>query len=132
DGRLIAELFQERRTPVSIDALPDYVSQAFIAIEDRRFYEHDGYDIRGIARAVAELVMNRRMSSGGSTITQQLARHMFQTELGFEKKFRRKLKELRVALELEKVHSKDAILEAYINQVNYGRGHHGIESASRW
>jgi len=132
DGRLIAELFQERRTPVSIEALPDYVTKAFIAIEDRRFYQHGGYDPRGIARAVAELIVRRRISSGGSTITQQLARHMFQTELGFEKKFRRKLKELRVAIELEKVHSKDAILEAYVNQVNYGRGHHGIESASRW
>lgn len=132
DGRLIAELFQERRTPVSIDALPGYVPQAYIAIEDRRFYEHNGFDIRGIARAAAGLVAKRRISGGGSTITQQLARHMFQAELGFEKKFRRKLKELRVSLELERVHSKDAILEAYINQVNYGRGHHGIESASRW
>jgi penicillin-binding protein 1A len=132
DGRLIAELFQERRTPVSIDALPAHVPQAFIAIEDRRFYGHRGFDPRGIARAVTELVLTRRKSSGGSTITQQLARHMFQAELGFEKQFRRKLKELRVALELEQVYTKDQILEAYINQVNYGRGHYGIESASRW
>jgi penicillin-binding protein 1A len=132
DGRLIAELYQERRTPVSLEALPAHVPQAYIAIEDRRFYEHGGFDSRGIARAVAELVITQRKSSGGSTITQQLARHMFQAELGFEKKFRRKLKELRVALELEKVYAKDQILEAYINQVNYGRGHHGIESAAQW
>ncbi len=132
DGRLIAELFQERRTPVSIEALPEHVSQAFIAIEDRRFYGHRGFDPRGIARAVTELVLKRRKAGGGSTITQQLARHMFQAELGFEKQFRRKLKELRVALELEKVYTKDQILEAYVNQVNYGRGHYGIESASRW
>jgi penicillin-binding protein 1A len=132
DGRLIAELFQERRTPVSIEALPAHVTQAFIAIEDRRFYGHNGFDTRGIARAALELVLERRKGGGGSTITQQLARHMFQAELGFEKQFRRKLKELRVALELEKVYTKDQILEAYINQVNYGRGHHGIESASQW
>jgi penicillin-binding protein 1A len=132
DGQLIAELFQERRTPVAIEALPAHVPQAFIAIEDRRFYGHGGFDPRGIARAVTELVLKRRKSSGGSTITQQLARHMFQEELGFEKQFRRKLKELRVALELEKVYTKDQILEAYINQVNYGRGHNGIESAAQW
>jgi len=132
DGRLIAELFQERRTPVSIDALPDHVKQAFISIEDKRFYGHRGYDPRGIARALVELVLTRRKSSGGSTITQQLARNMYQQEVGYRKDFGRKLKELRVALELEKVYTKDQILEAYINQVNYGRGRYGIESASRY
>jgi penicillin-binding protein 1A len=132
DGRLIAELFQERRTPVSLEALPRYVPQAYIAIEDRRFYKHGGFDFLGIGRAVVELVLTRRKSSGGSTLTQQLARHMFQEELGFEKRFKRKLKELRVALELEQVYSKEQILEGYINVVNYGRGHHGIESAAQW
>lgn len=132
DGRLIAELFQERRTPVSIDALPEHVPQAFIAIEDRRFYRHKGYDLRGIGRAAVQMLKTRRIGGGGSTITQQLARNMYQAEVGYRKDFRRKLKELRVALELEKVYTKDQILEAYINQVNYGRGHHGIESAAQW
>lgn len=131
DGQLIAELFQERRTPVSLDALPPHVPQAFIAIEDRRFYSHSGFDFRGIGRAVVELIKNRRISGGGSTITQQLARHMFQQQLGFEKRFQRKLKELKVAMELEEVHSKERILEAYINQVNYGSGWYGIETAAQ-
>jgi len=131
-GRLIAEFGVERRTRVALDDLPAHVPQAFVAIEDRRFYRHNGFDFLGIARAAVGLVMNRRIIGGGSTITQQLARHMFQEELGFEKRFERKLKELRVAMELEKVYTKEQILEAYINQVNYGRGHHGIESASRW
>lgn len=131
DGQLIAELGQERRTAVALDALPAYVAQAFVAVEDRRFYEHNGFDMRGIARAVVGLILNQRIVGGGSTITQQLARNMF-VQLGFEQRFSRKLKELKVALELEQAYSKDQILEAYINQVNYGRGHYGIESASQW
>src|SRR5690606_6357814 len=136
DGRLIAELFQERRTPVSLANLPSHVPQAFIAVEDRNFYRHRGFSIRGIARAIVVRLpvvgglFNRR-AGGGSTITQQLARHMFPEQIGFERSATRKLKELRVALELERVYTKDQILEAYINQVNYGHGWHGIESASQ-
>lgn len=136
DGRLIAELYQERRTPVSLADLPPYVPQAFIAVEDKRFYSHSGFSLRGIARAVVVRIpvvgglLNRR-AGGGSTITQQLARHMFPEQIGFETRPTRKLKELRVALELERVYTKDQILEAYINQVNYGHGWHGIESASQ-
>ncbi len=131
DGQLIAELGEERRTAVALSELPRYVPQAFIAVEDKRFYEHNGFDMRGIGRAVVGLILNRRIVGGGSTITQQLARNMF-VQLGFEQRISRKLKELKVALELEQAYSKDQILEAYINQVNYGRGHYGIESASQW
>ena len=141
DGRIIAELAEERRTPVELATLPAYVPQAFIAIEDQRFYRHSGYSVRGIARAAVMRVpgfsqLFGRRTGGGSTITQQLARHMFEREIGFERHGlagpARKIKELQVALELEKVYTKDRILEAYINQVNYGRGHLGIASASRW
>jgi penicillin-binding protein 1A len=131
DGVLLDELALERRTPVTIDSLPDHVRQAFIAIEDKRFYRHGGYDVRGYMRAVRNLVTSRRIAGGGSTITLQLARHMFIEELGFDQSFRRKLKELHVALDLERVYTKDEILEAYINQVNYDQGWYGIESAAQ-
>lgn len=131
DGILIQELGIERRTQVALEHLPPYVPQAFIAIEDRRFYEHRGFDLRGIARAAIGLLINRRISGGGSTITQQLARNMFM-QVGMEQSFGRKLRELRVALDMEQVYTKNQILEAYINQINYGSGHWGIESASQW
>lgn len=131
DGEVIAELAQQRRTPVSIDSLPAYVPQAFIAVEDKRFYSHPGFDIWGYLRAARNLVLKRRISGGGSTITVQLARHMFIEEIGFDQSFRRKLKELHVALDLEQVYTKDQILQAYINQINYGHGWYGIESAAQ-
>jgi 1A family penicillin-binding protein len=131
DGSLLDELAFERRTPVAIDSLPAHVRQAFIAIEDKRFYRHPGYDLIGYTRAVRNLVTQRRIAGGGSTITLQLARHMFIEELGFDQSFTRKLKELHVAMDLERVYTKDQILEAYINQVNYDQGWYGIESAAQ-
>lgn len=131
DGRLIGELGVERRTPVSIHALPDHVPQAFIAIEDRRFDQHSGIDIRGTTRAaLGVLTTGSLQGGGGSTITQQLARNMFET-IGFEKRVERKLKELQVALELERAYSKDQILEAYMNQINLAHGWWGIQTAAR-
>ncbi|MBI4544016.1 MAG: transglycosylase domain-containing protein, partial [Gemmatimonadetes bacterium] len=131
DGELIAELFQERRTPVSLKDLPAYVPQAFVAVEDQQFYRHWGFNPWGIARAALNNLLHGRIEGGGSTITQQLARNMFQKEVGFEQRFGRKLKELKVARQLEQVYTKNQILEAYINQVNYGRGWFGIETAAR-
>ena len=131
DGVVLDELALERRTPVNIDSLPSYVPNAFVAIEDKRFYSHDGYDIRGYLRAVRNLVTQRRIAGGGSTITLQLARHMFIEELGFDQSFRRKLKELHVAIDLERVYRKEQILQAYINQVNFDQGWYGIESAAQ-
>ncbi|RMH18735.1 MAG: PBP1A family penicillin-binding protein [Gemmatimonadetes bacterium] len=130
DGRLIAEFGVESRTPVSLDSLPDFVGQAFVAVEDRRFYEHGGVDPRGIARAVFGVLTGRNLG-GGSTITQQLARNMFTERIGFERRITRKLKELQVALALERSYTKDQILEAYINQINYGHGWYGIQTAAR-
>ncbi len=130
DGRLITELGIERRTPVSIHSLPDHVPQAFLAIEDRRFYQHRGVDLRGITRAAVGVALSGSLSGGGgSTITQQLARNMFDA-IGFEKSVDRKLKELQVALELERAYSKDQILEAYMNQIFLSEGY-GIQTAAR-
>jgi penicillin-binding protein 1A len=128
DGRQIAEIGFESRTPVSIQALPDYVSQAVIATEDKRFYRHAGYDPMGIARAVVgKLTFD--YAGGGSTVTQQLARNMFD-EIGFEHRYTRKLKELQVALELERSYTKEQILEAYLNEIYMG-GVYGFQAAAQ-
>jgi penicillin-binding protein 1A len=131
EGRLFAELFEERRTPIEIGTLPAHVPQAFVAIEDKRFYRHDGLDYRRLVTANVRNVVSRRITGGGSTITQQLARNMFEEGIGFEQVVTRKLKEARVAKQIEEVYTKDEILQAYINQVNYGHGWRGIETASQ-
>ena len=132
DSTLISEIGLQRRTPVSLASLPAHVPQAFIAIEDRRFYSHGGLDWRGIARAGLQAIRNMSLSgAGGSTITQQLARHMFTDRIGFEKRVLRKLKEWQVALALEEAYSKDQIIEAYMNQIGYAHGWYGLQTASR-
>ncbi|HSK18868.1 MAG TPA: PBP1A family penicillin-binding protein [Longimicrobiales bacterium] len=131
DGKLFAELFEERRTPVQIETLPEHVAQAFVAVEDKRFYEHEGLDYRRIISANIQNVLSGRITGGGSTITQQLARNMFEEGIGFEQRVARKLKEFKVAKQIEQVYPKNTILEAYINLVNYGHGWRGIETASQ-
>jgi penicillin-binding protein 1A len=131
DGKLFAELFEERRTPVEFETLPEHVGQAFIAVEDKRFYQHEGLDYRRIVSANVQNVLRGRITGGGSTITQQLARNMFEEGIGFEQRIARKLKEFKVAKQIEEVYPKNTILEAYINLVNYGHGWRGIETASQ-
>ncbi len=132
NGALIAELYLERRTPVKLSTLPPYVPQAFVAIEDKRFYQHHGLDWRRIIGANLRNLLTGHRLVGGSTFTTQLARWMFTDQIGFERRITRKIKEARVAKELERVYSKEQILEAYINQVNYGKGQYGIEAASQY
>ena len=133
-GRLIAELFQERRTPVAIAELPKYVPQAIVAVEDKRFYHHHGFDYIRTTGAFLRNLVHLRITGGGSTITQQLARNIFTKEIGFRRHgfagYTRKLKELKVAFEVERVYTKDQILEGYLNQINFGHGWYGIETAS--
>ena len=113
---------------VPLAELPDYVPNAFIAIEDRRFYSHHGVDPRGIARAMVADVLRRGASQGGSTITQQLAKNLFLTQ---ERTVTRKLQEIVLALWLEHKFSKREILELYLNRVYFGAGAYGIEAAAQ-
>jgi penicillin-binding protein 2D len=130
DGSLIGELGKEKRTIVSIRTLPRYVGQAFVAVEDQRFYQHDGVDVVGIAGALKDAV--RGDPRGASTITQQLVGNMHPDLVDRrDKSPMRKLREQSAAREMEKHYNKEQILEAYLNQISFGHGWHGIESASR-
>jgi len=113
---------------VAIGELPDYAPNAFIAIEDRRFYSHRGVDPFGIARAVVADIFHRGAAQGGSTITQQLAKNLFLTQ---ERTVTRKLQEIVLALWLEHKFSKTQILELYLNRVYFGAGAYGIEGAAQ-
>ncbi|MBE6014303.1 MAG: glycosyl transferase [Lachnospiraceae bacterium] len=113
---------------ISYDQIPLYIKKAFIVTEDKKFYEHRGVDYLAIVRAFKAFVENGTPTEGASTITQQLSRNMF---LGYEKTWERKLKEIFIATELEKIYSKDKILEFYINNIYFANGHYGIQAASR-
>ena len=113
--------------PVDIAKLPKYVPAAFVAIEDKRFYEHQGYDLQGIARALVTDISEGRATQGASTITQQLARNLF---LSSDRTLERKGTELIYAVELEQTYSKDQILGLYLSRVYFGSGAYGIEAAA--
>ncbi|MDQ4081026.1 MAG: PBP1A family penicillin-binding protein [Gemmatimonadota bacterium] len=130
DGSLIGEIGKEWRTSVSIKSLPNYVPQAFVAIEDHRFYEHGGVDVIGIAGAIKDAVTGS--PRGASTITQQLVGNMHPEEIDrSDRSLSRKVREQRAAIEMEKRYTKDEILEAYLNQISFGHGWFGIEAAAR-
>jgi penicillin-binding protein 1A len=128
DGRLIAVFGESRRTPVAIERVPEHVRQAFIAIEDARFYEHRGIDPVGIARAVWLLATtDDQRVPGGSTITQQVAKNFF---LSPEYSFTRKLTEIFLALKLEQELGKDEIFALYLNKIFFGHRAYGIVAAA--
>ena len=127
DGEVVWELYEEYRKPISLEEMPEDLKNAFIAIEDKRFYEHTGVDFRAILRAVYKDILARSKVEGASTITQQLAKNMFLTN---DKTWLRKTKEVMVALYLEREFTKDEILEKYINVIYFGRGKYGIEAIS--
>lgn len=130
DGSLIGEIGREIRTSVSIRTLPKYLPQAFVAVEDHRFYQHDGVDVVGIAGALKDNILGERR--GASTITQQLVGNMHPDVVDrSDKSLGRKLKEQQAAREMEKHYTKEQILEAYLNQISFGHGWYGIESAAR-
>jgi penicillin-binding protein 1A len=114
--------------PVDIAKLPAYVPAAFVSIEDKRFYEHNGYDLAGMARAVLTDVTQGHPTQGASTITQQLAKNLF---LSSERTLERKGTELIYAVELEQAYTKQQILGLYLSRVYFGSGAYGIEAASR-
>jgi len=128
DKVLLAELFVEKRDPVSLKAIPDYLKKALIATEDRKFYQHSGVDLKGILRAVITDIRAGKFVEGASTITQQLAKTLFLTP---RKTLLRKIKEAFLAFQLERRYTKDEILELYLNQVYFGSGAYGVESAAR-
>lgn len=128
DGRLISNRGQMGGEAVSLANLPHYVAQAFIAIEDHRFYQHVGIDPVGIAAAAWDNLLARRVERGGSTITQQLAKNLF---LSRDQTFARKLDEAVLALRLERRYSKTEILEMYLNRVYFGAGAHGVAAAAQ-
>src|SRR5215216_746797 len=135
DGSIIGEIGHESRTSVSIRTLPKYVGQAFVAVEDQRFYQHDGVDLIGVAGAIKGKILEGITGDnrgGASTITQQLVGNMHPDQIDRrDMGIGRKLREQAAAREMEKHYSKEQILEAYINQINFGHGWYGIESAAR-
>jgi penicillin-binding protein 1A len=130
DGSLIAEVGRQARTSVSIRTLPKYVYQAFVAVEDQRFYKHDGVDVVGIAGAVKDAV--RGSPRGASTITQQLVGNMHPDIVDrSDVSLSRKLREQSAAREMERHYSKEQILEAYLNYIHLGHRWFGIDAAAR-
>lgn len=127
NGNLLFKIFRnQNRTYIPLTEIPQSVQEATIAIEDAEFYSHPGFSVRGIARAVERNVIRGQMT-GGSTITQQLIKNALLTP---ERTFRRKIKEVILALWTELTFSKDKILEMYLNEVSYGGTAYGIEEAS--
>lgn len=126
---VLAKLYLENRIEVTQDEVVDYVLEGTIATEDERFYEHGGIDPIGIARAVIVNAASRGASEGASTITQQLVRNTVLSDEQFDKTIRRKVREAYIAVEMEKMYSKDQILLMYLNTIYYGHGAYGIEAA---
>lgn len=128
DGKLIGEYGEKRRTPIKIEDVPNMLKLAILATEDRRFYDHNGVDLRGMGRAAVNLLASGRKSQGASTITMQVARNFFLTR---KKTFGRKLNEVLLALKIEKELSKDRILELYLNKIYFGKRAYGVQAAAQ-
>jgi penicillin-binding protein 1A len=128
DKTLLAERFTEKREPVPLAIMPDFLKQAIVATEDGKFYHHPGVDIKGILRAIGRNVVAGEYVEGASTITQQLAKTLFLTP---QKSIMRKLKEAFLSFQIERRYTKEEILELYLNQVYFGSGAYGVEAAAQ-
>ncbi|WP_081788406.1 transglycosylase domain-containing protein, partial [Candidatus Blastococcus massiliensis] len=139
DGSLITHLYEKNRTPVTSDQIADVMKQALVAIEDSRFYEHNGLDVQGTMRALVKNLSAGSVQEGGSTLTQQLVKQtLLQTadspeerDAATEQTPARKLREARLALALEETYGKDEILTRYLNLVYFGKGAYGIQAAAQ-
>jgi penicillin-binding protein 1A len=132
EGREVEKLFRVHRVVVGIDSLPDHVPQAFVATEDRTFYDHGGVDLKRVAGAALQNIRTRGIAEGFSTITMQVARNVFPDRLPMQDRtLSRKIAEIKVARQIESRYSKDEILELYMNQIYFGSGAWGIESAAQ-
>lgn len=127
DGQLIGEYYVERRVVVPLSRLPDHLIKAFLAAEDSQFYEHEGISYTGIFRAFVKNLKAGRVVQGGSTITQQLAKSFLGTS---ERKYSRKVREAILATRIERRLDKDEILEMYLNQIYFGNGAYGVQTAA--
>jgi len=128
NGKLITTIHSEQnRVPVSINKIPKNLQNAFVAVEDARFYEHIGIDPRGILRAVWSNISGGGLAEGGSTITQQLAKNALLTQ---DRTLKRKIQEAMLALQIERQYTKSEILELYLNQIYFGQGAYGVQSAA--
>ncbi len=121
-------LYNSNRSIVEIDSLPDHVLKAFISVEDKRFYDHNGYDVKRIAKSVLVNFSTKSKSQGASTISQQLIKNALLTN---EKTYSRKLEELVLSIKMEKEFKKDEILEMYLNTIYFGSNAYGLENASK-
>ena len=128
DGSVIANRGATGGEALTLNDMSPYIPEAIIAIEDRRFYSHFGIDPIGILRALVTNLLHRGVSQGGSTLTQQLAKNLFLTQ---ERTMARKLQEAELAIWLERKHSKNEILELYLNRVYFGSGAYGVEAAAQ-
>ncbi|GAA4813141.1 penicillin-binding protein 1A [Marinicella pacifica] len=127
DEKLMAVFGTKRRIPVAIEDIPLRVKQAYLAAEDANFYDHHGFDIKGILRAAWQIITTGQKQSGGSTITQQLTRNVF---LSLDQTWSRKIKELFLSVKLERTISKDEILELYLNKILLGHRAYGVAAAA--
>ena len=128
DDTFLAELYTEKRDPISFDRIPPVLVSALVVTEDRRFFSHRGIDLKGILRAVIKDIVAGEFVEGGSTITQQLAKTLF---LSPRKNILRKLKEAILAVQLERRYTKKEILEFYLNQIYLGSGAYGVKAAAK-
>jgi membrane peptidoglycan carboxypeptidase len=139
DGSLVTYFYRNNRTPVGADEIADVMEQALVAIEDERFYEHNGLDVQGTLRALARNLSSGGVEEGGSTITQQLVKQtLLQTavtpedrQAATEQTLGRKLREARLALALEETYPKEEILTRYLNTVYFGEGAYGVQAAAQ-
>ncbi len=130
DGKVLNELFVQKRVFVELYNIPTHMQNAVIASEDRRFYEHWGLSLRSVARAIGINILSLSYRQGFSTLTQQLARNLYKT-IGFEDSILRKIKEVITAIQIERTYTKDEILEMYLNTVHFGHGTYGVEAATK-
>ncbi|MDA9580739.1 penicillin-binding protein 1A [Luminiphilus sp.] len=128
DGRLIGQFGEQKRSPLGFDEIPSDFVNALLAAEDDQFFEHGGVDLLGLARAVSELIATGRKRSGGSTLTMQVARNY---ALTLEQTFLRKFNEILLALEVERVLTKEEIFELYVNRIFLGHRSYGFEAAAQ-
>ena len=128
DDHVVDYLSKQKGENADIKDIPSYLQKAFISVEDRRFYSHHGIDIWRLGKAILVNLSKGKISQGGSTISQQLAKNAF---LSNERTFSRKFKEAIITLEIERVYSKDKILEKYLNEIYFGSGSYGVREAAK-